>query len=130
MAEPSSSSSGLLYLFVILLGPVVGPHAFVLFGATLGAATALTESPSRPGRFGDLQFILLRIGAALLFTLPLSYLIAGTVWLDLKALPINPLEILVPAIAYGIGWKWNQLANDLWPWVLKRIGIRREGGEK
>lgn len=129
MAEPGSSSSGLLYLFVILLGPVFGPHVFVVFGATLGAATALAEAQSRPGR-GDVVFILLRIGAALLFTLPLSYLIANTVWLDLKALPMNPLEILIPAIAYGIGWKWNQLVNDLWPWLLRRFGIRREDIEK
>ena len=42
MAEPTSSSTaGLLYLFVILLGPLFGPYVYVLFGATLGAATAL-----------------------------------------------------------------------------------------
>lgn len=119
MAEPSSSSSGLLYLFVVLLGPVFGPHAFVLFGATLGGATALARTTTT-GRFGDILFLARVIGIALLFTMPLAHFLSGTV-IGL------PLDFAMPCVAYAIGWKWDRLTDEAWPWILERLGIRKPG---
>jgi hypothetical protein len=117
MAEPSSSSSGLLYLFVVVLGPVFGPYAFVLFGATLGGATALSKATTT-GRFGEALFLGRVIGIALLFTMPAAHFLSRT----FAALPF---DLAMPCVAYAIGWKWDVLIEKAWPWILERMGIRK-----
>jgi hypothetical protein len=122
MAEPSSSSSGLLYLFVVVLGPVLGPHAFVLFGATLGGATALAKTRTT-GKFGEALFLGRVIGIALLFTIPAANYLT-------KTFPGMPLDFAMPCVAYVIGWKWDLLTDEAWPWILRRLGIRKEPGHE
>lgn len=122
MAEPSSSGSGLLYLFIVVLGPVFGPHAFVLFGATLGGATALAKT-STTGRLGEAMFLGRVIGIALLFTIPMANYLT-------KTFDALPLDFVMPCVAYAIGWKWDKLTEEAWPWILRRLGIRKESGHE
>lgn len=124
MAEPASTSSiGLMGLFVILAGPLAGPYVYILFGATLGAATAMTTKEAASTMHGALFF--LRIwGTALLFTGAGTFLLADMV-------PI-PTEYVMGAVAYVIGWRWDWLADRLLPLLLRRFGASEptEGGPK
>jgi hypothetical protein len=122
MAEPTSSSSGLLYLFIVLLGPLIGPQAFVLFAATLGAATALSKARI-DGAWPSIRFLLLAIGLAMLFTVPLARYLVTVV-------PNLPLDFVMPGVAYLIGWKWDRITAEFWPWLLRRMGVRKDSGKE
>ena len=125
MAEPTSTTSiGLLGLFVTLVGPLLGPYAFILFGATLGAATAMTRNDNNTALHGALFF--LRIwGTALLFTGLGTYLLADV-------LSAVPPEYVMGAVAYIIGWRWDWLADRMLPLLLRRFGASEpvDGGPK
>lgn len=113
MAEPTTTSSaGLLALFVVLLGPLAGPYVYIVFGALIGAATALGSQPATTRMSGAL-FILRIMFISLLFTAP------STAWLaQVTSLPV---EILMGAVAYLIGWKWDAFSERLWRAIQTRI---------
>lgn len=122
MAEPTSSSTvGLLYLFTVLLGPLVGPYVYVLFGATLGAATALSKQGNGLNGWAGAWFVVRIVLTSLLFTSLITTLI-------LQVAPL-PVELVMGGVAYSIGWKWDVLAERAWPWVLERLGIKTKDGE-
>lgn len=116
MGEPATTSSiGLMGLFVMLAGPLAGPYVYVLFGATLGAATALTRHEPSSALAG-LWFLLRIAGTALLFTGAGTYLVA-------RAAPDVPTEYLMGGVAYAIGWRWDWIADRAWPALARRLGI-------
>ncbi len=121
MPEPTSTSSiGLLGLFVTLLGPLLGPYALILFGATLGAATALSVRDGG-STLGGLWFLLRVVLTALLFTSAVTAALER--WMDW------PADMVMGAVAYCIGWQWDQLSRRLWPYILRRLGLApSEGG--
>ena len=122
MAEPTSSSTvGLLYLFTVLLGPLFGPYVYVLFGATLGAATALGKQGQGMNGLQSAWFVIRIVLTSMLFTS-----LVTTMILKVAALPV---ELVMGAVAYSIGWKWDVLAERAWPWVLERLGIKAKDGE-
>lgn len=126
MAEPASTSSiGLMGLFVILAGPLAGPYVYILFGATLGAATAMTTKEAASTMHGALFF--LRIwGTALLFTGTGTFLLADMA-------PAIPAEYVMGAVAYVIGWRWDWISDRVLPWLMSRVGVKEpedKGGAK
>ena len=122
MAEPTSTTSiGLLGLFVSLAGPLAGPYAFILFGATLGAATALTRHEPANTLAGILYLV--RIGGtALLFTA------TGTLLLE-SVLPSVPTEHVMGGVAYLIGWRWDWISDQVLPWLMARLGVKTQEGD-
>lgn len=108
MAEPTVSATGvgLLGLFVIMAGPVFGPYVYVVFGAVLGAFTALSARHRADIWLVDALFLLRVTFTAMLFTTPLTLLIVKYFQL--------PLEFATGAAAYAIGWKWDALSNFAW----------------
>lgn len=123
MAEPASTSSiGLMGLFVMLAGPLAGPYVYVLFGATLGAATALTRLEPANALAG-IWFMLRIAGTALLFTAMGTYVAASV-------FPAIPIEHVMGGVAYLIGWRWDWISDRVLPWLLARVGIKdkTEGG--
>lgn len=121
MPEPTSTTTsiGLLGLFVTLLGPLLGPWAFILFGATLGAATALSARDTSTAWQGA-KFVMRVVCTSLFFTGAITAALMRTVdW---------PVELVVGAVAYVIGWKWDLLSTRLWPWLLERVGLAKGEG--
>ena len=114
MAEPTSTtgSAGLLSLFVVLLGPMAGPYVFVLFGALIGAATALSEQPSSGHARGAL-FLIRVMFISLLFTAPLTAALADYTHLS--------VEVLMGVVAYAIGWKFDTVSLKVWPAIQSRL---------
>lgn len=122
MAEPTSTSSiGLMGLFVMLAGPLAGPYVYVLFGATLGAATALTRHEPASAVAG-IWFLVRIASTALLFTGAGTYVLEGIA-------PAIPVEYLMGAVAYAIGWRWDWIADRAWPALAQRLGIWAPGDE-
>lgn len=119
MPEPTSTTTsiGLLGLLVMLLGPLLGPWAFILFGATLGAATALSNRVT-PNVWQGFVFALRVVCTAVFFT--------GAFTAALMRVVDWPIELVMGAVAYVIGWKWDLLSTQLWPWVLQRFGVSKE----
>jgi len=119
MTEPTSvaPSVGLLGLIVMLAGPVAGPYVYVLFGAVLGAFTALSARKSGQTIVRDAQFLLRVACTALLFTAPATHLIVNYIQL--------PMEFVTGIAAYLIGWKWDTLSGLAWPAIKARLlGVR------
>lgn len=115
--QPSIETvTDLFVVFVTLLGPLVGPHAFILFGATLGAATALTQRHNETLK-RSVTFFARVILTALFFT--------GTVATILHKWTGLPLQDIMGVVAYIIGWKWDVLAEELWPELLARLKALR-----
>lgn len=126
MAEPASTSSiGLMGLFVILAGPLAGPYVYILFGATLGAATALTRLEPASAIAG-VWFMVRVVGTSLFFTATGTYLLAGMV-------PAVPVEDVMGGVAYLIGWRWDWISDRVLPWLMSRVGVKEpedKGGAK
>lgn len=126
MAEPASTSSiGLMGLFVILAGPLAGPYVYILFGATLGAATALTRHEPASAMAG-VWFMVRVVGTALFFTGTGTYLLAGLV-------PEIPVEHVMGGVAYLIGWRWDLISDRVLPALMARFGVKEpddKGGAK
>lgn len=99
-------SVGLLSLLVMLVGPVAGPYVYVLFGAVLGAFTALSARKTSSAALRDAMFLLRVACTALLFTAPTTMLVVKYVQL--------PLEFVTGIAAYLIGWKWDTLSAMAW----------------
>lgn len=120
MAEPTTSTSGvgLLSLLVILAGPIAGPYVYVLFGAVLGAFTALSAQRESGAIVRDGLFLLRVTCTALMFTAPVTLLITTHIQL--------PIEFVTGIAAYMIGWKWDALSSLLWPWLKAKLA----GGAK
>lgn len=121
MPEPTSTTSiGLLGLFVTLLGPLLGPYALILFGAMLGAATALSARDGSSTLAG-LGFLVREVLTAVLFTVAITAALER--WMDW------PADMVMGGVAYCIGWQWDQLSTRLWPYILRRLGLApSEGG--
>lgn len=121
MAEPTSSTGfGLLGLFIILFGPLAGPYAYILFGATLGAATALGKAEVM-GVWIGLWYLVRIIFTALLFTLPLA--------MGLAELTRLPIEILMGCVAYLIGWQWDFIVTNSLRALFKWLPAQRSDGK-
>ena len=107
MAEPTSTTTGvgLLGLLTVIAGPLAGPYVYVLFGAVLGAFTALAAQPS-VSLLRDSLFLLRVACTAMLFTAPLSLIITHYVQL--------PFEFVTGIAAYLIGWKWDAISGMAW----------------
>lgn len=119
MAEPTVSATGvgLLGLFVLMAGPVFGPYVYVVFGAVLGAFTALSAKHRADTWLIDALFLLRVTFTAMLFTAPLTLLIVKYLQL--------PLEFGTGAAAYVIGWKWDALSRFAWQQFGKgKLGLR------
>ena len=120
MADPINTTAGvgLLGLAVIVAGPTLGPLGYVLFGATLGAFTALSASETERSNWRDAGFVL-RVGLiATLFTAPAAS------WLAAKT--DAPVEIVMGGLAYLIGWRWDWLAPRLLTLFARKTGVDGE----
>lgn len=113
-------SVGLLGLLVMLVGPVAGPYVYVLFGAVLGAFTALSARKADADTLRDTLFLLRVACTALLFTAPTTKLIVNYLQL--------PLEFVTGIAAYLIGWKWDTLSAMAWS--LTRAKALAAGGKE
>ena len=122
MPEPTSAapSVGLLGLIVMLAGPVAGPYVYVLFGAVLGAFTALSARKNGDTFMRDGLFLLRVACTALLFTAPATHLIVNYIQM--------PLEFVTGIAAYLIGWKWDTLSGQAWPLIRARL-LGDKGGK-
>ena len=89
--------------------------------ATLGAATALGKQQERLGGVQSAVFLIRIVLTSMLFTGLITTLI-------LKVFPL-PIELVMGAVAYSIGWKWDVLAERAWPWLLERLGIKAKDEE-
>jgi len=122
MTEPTAvaPSVGLLGLIVMLAGPVAGPYVYVLFGAVLGAFTALSARKSGQTIVHDGLFLLRVAFTALLFTAPATHIVVYYIQL--------PIEFVTGIAAYLIGWKWDTLSGLAWPAIRARLlGVK--GGQ-
>jgi hypothetical protein len=95
MSDTSSSNATLLGIFIVWMGPTLGPYALIVFAALAGAGLALTVE--KPGNWWDgIRFLALSTVIALLLTGPLAWLVERY-----TEVPAN-IALIPVAVAIGV----------------------------
>lgn len=116
MAEPSSSSAGLVAVSVALLGPVFGEYGLIVFAALAGSLWALGKRQSSAPLDGAL--FLLKI----IFT---AVVLSGFVAHILATRTSMPSHQLLAPVAFCIGFfgnSWSDIGELVLDRVVKRFG--------
>lgn len=94
MQDNASHNFTLVGVFIVWLGPVVGPYALIVFAALAGSALALTvEKPS--SRWEGIKFLFMSTLIAVLLTGPFAYVV--------EKYTEVPANIALIPVAVGLG---------------------------
>lgn len=93
MAEPSTSAFVVTGAIAVILGPVLGPFALLLFGAFAGSLLALSKVPTMT-RWQGVQFIVVGMVIALALT-------GVAVWMVEKYTPL-PGNLAMMPLAFAL----------------------------
>ncbi|HYE70957.1 MAG TPA: hypothetical protein VD932_05465 [Aquabacterium sp.] len=104
MQETAPVPLGLLAVFVLWLGPVVGPYALIAFAAAAGGLVALSKRGEGTRREGAI-YLALTIGLCLVVVGPIAWGLDK--WLDV------PAHVAMAPVAALIGLFRDQLLSML-----------------
>lgn len=94
MQDDGSHNFTLLGVFIVWLGPIVGPYVLIVFAAMAGSGLALTvERPS--SRWEGAKFLVVSTLVTLLLTGPLAYVV--------EKYTLVPANVALIPVAVGLG---------------------------